>query len=78
MRRFRFTLRLRDGRIVHAEATAHTWQWQPAFSKACMSVEDRLGLDRWSGIVCVEYASTQLDPITSLDPSVRLPLDMAA
>lgn len=79
MRRFLFTLRLRDGRIVTADAIAERWQWSVAFSEACTRIEDRLSLESWSGIVCVAYESHRLPPITSLtETRRRQPLDQVA
>lgn len=66
MRRFRFNLRLREGRIVTAEVVAEQWQWSKAFAEACARVEERLDLGQWSGLVCVSYESSPVAAITSL------------
>ncbi len=79
MRRFQFTLRLGDGRIVTADAIAERWQWSAAFAEACTRVEERLGLGSWSGIVCVAYDSHVLPPITALvETPPRSPLGQVA
>lgn len=66
MRQFQFQLRLRDGRIVTADAVAERWQWSEAFATACARVEQRLGLGGWSGIVCVSYTSRLIPSLTAI------------
>lgn len=66
MRQFQFTLKLRDGRIVTARAVAERWEWSKAFAEACARVEAQLGLDSWSGIVCVDYDSNPVPPIMAI------------
>jgi hypothetical protein len=64
VRFFVFELKLPDGRIVEADATA--WRWTAAFSEACSKVESRYGLGPWAGIVCVAYHTTPVAAVNSL------------
>ncbi len=61
MRLFQFDLKLPDGRVVPASATAESWQWSAAFSAACREVERRYGLLPYAGTTCVSYSSAAFD-----------------
>ncbi len=62
MRRFRFRLRLPDGRLVSVAVRSPHRSWGDAFTRACQTAESSYGIHPFAEIVCVDYTAVPADP----------------